>query len=89
MLAYACTVALAALAVALALCVVRIVRGPDRVDRILAFDTLYVNAIAVLVLLGVQQGGVHYFDAALLIALTGFIGTVALARHAAGRGVID
>lgn len=89
MLDAACTVALGALALAIALCVVRIVRGPDRTDRILAFDTLYVNAIAVLVVLGIQQGLDYYFDTALLIALTGFVGTVALARHAAGRGVID
>lgn len=82
------TVALSGLAVAILLCVVRMLRGPALADRILAFDTLYVNAIAVLVVLGIREDSALYFDAALLIALTGFVATVALARHAAGDDVI-
>lgn len=82
------TAALSGLALAILLCVVRILRGPSLADRILAFDTLYVNAIAVLIVLGIRQDSALYFDAALLIALTGFVATVALARHAAGDDVI-
>lgn len=81
-------VALSGLALAILLCVFRMLRGPALADRILAFDTLYVNAIAVLVVLGIREASALYFDAALLIALTGFVATVALARHAAGDDVI-
>jgi len=59
----------------------RLVRGPDAPDRILALDTLYVNTIAFLVLLGIHQGSALYFEAALLIAMMGFVGTVALCKY--------
>lgn len=89
MLTASCYIALSGLALAIVLCVVRIVRGPDLPDRILAFDTLYINAVAALIVLGILEGNPHYFDATLLIALTGFVGTVALARYAGERRVID
>ena len=59
----------------------RLVRGPDAPDRILALDTLYVNTIALLVLLGIHLGSAIYFEAALLIAMMGFVGTVALCKY--------
>ncbi len=59
----------------------RLIRGPDAPDRILALDTLYVNTIALLVLLGIHLGSAIYFEAALLIAMMGFVGTVALAKY--------
>ena len=58
----------------------RLLRGPDAVDRALALDTLYVNAIALVVLAGIRLHDRSYFEAGLLIALMGFIATVALAR---------
>jgi multicomponent K+:H+ antiporter subunit F len=69
------------LALALALNAWRLLRGPGLPDRILALDTLYINALALLVVLGLWQGTQVYFEVALLIALLGFIGTVALARY--------
>lgn len=89
MLDLACVITLFVLGIAVSLCVVRLVRGPDLADRILAFDTLYIDAVAVLVVLGIRHETTVYFDAALLIALTGFVGTVALARYAGQRRVID
>lgn len=71
---------LGVLALALALAAWRLFRGPDLADRILALDTLYINALALLVVLGINFGHKHYFEVALLIGLLGFIGTVVAAK---------
>ena len=71
---------MAAFALALLLNVWRLLRGPSLPDRILALDTLYVNALALVVLLGLQGLTKAYFEVALLIGLLGFVGTVALAK---------
>lgn len=65
----------------------RLLRGPSMADRILALDTLYVNSLALLILLGMHWRTQVYFEAALIIAMMGFISTVALARFLA-RGSI-
>jgi multicomponent K+:H+ antiporter subunit F len=56
---------------------------------VLALDTLYVNLVALVVLLGMRQGTELYFEAAMLIALLGFVGTVALARYLSRGDVIE
>ncbi|MFN3786108.1 MAG: K+/H+ antiporter subunit F [Thiothrix sp.] len=66
---------------ALLLSVYRLLVGPDVPDRILALDTLYLNTIALLVLFGLLQGSALYFEAALLIAVMGFVGTIALSKY--------
>ena len=81
--------ALGAVGVALLLCGWRLVRGPTLPDRVLALDTLYVNVVAFVVLLGIQQGTGLYFEAALLIALLGFVSTVALGRYLQRGDVIE
>ena len=58
----------------------RLLRGPTPVDRVVALDTMYVNSLALLVLLGVQRDNALYFEAGLIIALLGFVGTIALAK---------
>lgn len=63
------------------LSLIRLLMGPSVPDRILALDTLYVNTIALVVLFGLRQGSTLYFEAALLIAVLGFIGTVALSKY--------
>lgn len=73
-------VAFAWLTLALALCLFRLLRGPSAVDRVLALDTLYINSIAMLVLIGVARSSTLYFEAAVLIAMVGFVGTVALCK---------
>jgi multicomponent K+:H+ antiporter subunit F len=71
---------LAMLAIACALAFLRLLRGPDMVDRVLALDTLYVLAMAVIVLLQAVFATRVYFEAALIIALLGFVATAAFAR---------
>ncbi len=67
--------------VALVLSFMRLVIGPEVADRILALDTLYINSIALLILLGIHLNSALYFEAALLIAVMGFIGTLALSKY--------
>lgn len=67
----------------------RLLRGPSAPDRILALDTLYVNTIALLVLLGIHLSSALYFEAALLIALMGFIGTISLCKYLLRGDIIE
>ena len=67
--------------IALVLSFMRLLMGPDIPDRILALDTLYINSIAMLILLGIYLNSALYFEAALLIAVMGFIGTLALSKY--------
>jgi multicomponent K+:H+ antiporter subunit F len=69
----------------MALCAVRLFRGPSVADRVLALDTLYLNAVALIVMLGMLWGSRLWFEAALLVAMLGFVSTVALGRYI-GRG---
>jgi multicomponent K+:H+ antiporter subunit F len=89
MLNIALTVASALVAAAFALSFFRLLKGPRALDRILALDTLYINAIALLVLFGIQRASPLYFEAALLIALLGFVGTVALAKFLLRGDIIE
>lgn len=89
MIAIAIHVALVLLGLSLALATVRLLRGPDITDRILALDTLYVNTAAILVLYGLQLGADRYFEAALLIAMLGFITTVVLSKFLTRGDVIE
>lgn len=83
MLGLALDFAFAALAAAVALAALRLVIGPSVPDRILALDTLYVDAVAITILLGIRHDSLAYFEAALLVALIGFVSTAALAWYAA------
>jgi multicomponent K+:H+ antiporter subunit F len=74
---------------ALALAGWRLLRGPDAADRILALDTMYTVSMALLVLLGIRFDTALFFEAALVIAMLGFVGTVALAKYVARGGIIE
>jgi len=89
MLSGAVGAALVMLALAIALAAWRLAIGPTLPDRILALDALYVDAVAVAVLNGIRYDSFAYFEAALLIALMGFVSTVALARYAARGKVLE
>lgn len=89
MLNLALDIAFGLVAAAFALAGYRLLRGPDLTDRILALDTLYTNAIALIVLLGIAGNSPLAFEAALLIALMGFVGTVALARFLLRGDIIE
>ena len=89
MLSLAFDVAFTLLGLSLALTLVRVVRGPDVTDRILALDTLYVNSATMLVLYGLQLGTGRYYEAALLIAMLGFVTTVVFAKYTMRGDVIE
>lgn len=76
-------------AAAMMMTLYRLVRGPALPDRIVALDTLYINAVALLMLVGIHLDSSIFFEAALLIAMMGFAGTVALCKHAMERNVIE
>ena len=67
----------------------RILAGPRAQDRVLGLDTLYVNALLLLLTFGIQTGRTLYFEASLIIALLGFVGTVALAKFLMRGEVIE
>ncbi len=89
MIGIALAIAFAAVAIATLLTGWRLLRGPSAPDRVLAIDTLYINAVALVVLLGIAQDSQTLFEAALLIALIGFISTVALARYVHRGNVVE
>ncbi len=89
MLTQVIPIAFALVAAAVVLNVWRLLRGPDAPDRILALDTLYINTIALLVLLGIHLDSALYFEAALLIAMMGFVGTVALCKYILRGDIIE
>ena len=89
MIMTATTITLGLLSLALLLATWRLLKGPDPVDRILALDTLYINGLAMLVVAGIRLNDTVYFEAALIIALLGFVGTVAFARFLVRGDIID
>ena len=89
MLNLALAIAFGALTLAILLNLWRLLRGPDLVDRIIALDTLYINVIALLMVDGIWLGTAVYFEAALLIAMTGFVGTVALCKYILRGDIIE
>lgn len=89
MLNVAVLIALACITAALLLSFWRLLRGPSLPDRILALDTMYINTVALLVLFGIHQGITVFFEAALIIALMGFVGTVALCKYLLRGDIIE
>lgn len=88
-LAWGLTVAQGMLVIAMAIAVWRMLRGPRAQDRILALDSLYLSGMLLLLVYGVQSGRVVYFEAALVIALLGFVSTAALAKFLMRGEVIE
>ncbi|MCR9147715.1 MAG: K+/H+ antiporter subunit F [Rhodobacteraceae bacterium] len=82
-------IAFAALSVSQVMAMVRLVIGPSVGDRILSLDTMVVNAIGLIVLLGISQGTQIYFEVAMIIAMLGFVSTVALARFVLRGDIIE
>ena len=88
-LTYSLAAAQMLLGIAMGCAAFRILRGPRAQDRILGFDTLYVNAMLLLLTFGIRSGDTHYFEAALAMALLAFFGTVALAKFLLRGEVIE
>jgi multicomponent K+:H+ antiporter subunit F len=89
LLVWSVTVAQILLGAAMVCATFRLVRGPRAQDRVLAFDSLYVNAMLLLLAFGIGSGSTLYFEAALIIALLGFVSTVALAKFLLRGEVIE
>jgi multicomponent K+:H+ antiporter subunit F len=77
------------LGLAMACAAFRMLSGPRAQDRVVGFDTLYSNAMLLLLTLGIRSGSSLYFEAALVIALLGFVGTVALGKFLLRGEVIE
>ncbi len=75
--------------IALLLDLWRIVTGPDAADRILALDTMVINVIALIVIYGIFRETTIYFEAAMLIAMVGFVSTVAYCRYLLRGDIIE
>ncbi len=89
MIAYALTFAMGCLSLALVMNLWRLLRGPLLTDRILALDTMAINAIALIVLAGIYWNSTLFFEAALLFAMVGFVSTVAYCRFLMRGDVIE
>jgi multicomponent K+:H+ antiporter subunit F len=86
---YALLAAQVLVALAMVFTVYRVLRGPRAQDRVLALDTLYVNALILTVTFGIRTGSTLYFEAALVIGMLGFVATAALAKFLLRGEVIE
>ena len=82
-------IAFVSLALGQIMAMIRLVKGPSTGDRILALDTMVIYAIGLIVLLGISQGFRIYFEASMIIAMLGFVSTVALARFVLRGDIIE
>jgi len=82
-------IALPIIGIAMLLSLWRLIRGPSAPDRILAIDTLYVSTVAQLILFGMHLDSSLYFDAALIIAMLGFVGTVVMSKYVIRRDIVE
>ena len=89
MLETALTIAFGLFVLALLLNLYRLLRGPPLPDRALALDTMYINTIGLIVLYGIASDSKLYFEAAMLIALIGFVSTVAVAKYMLRGDIIE
>ena len=89
LLAWALPSALFMLVAAMVLCLVRLLKGPAAQDRVLALDCIYLNGMLLMLVLGIYYGSQHYFEAAMLIALFGFVGSTAIAKFLLRGEVIE
>jgi multicomponent K+:H+ antiporter subunit F len=89
LLSWALLFALGCLTLAIIFALVRMIAGPRAEDRVLAFECLYLNTMLVIVTLGLLYRSSSYFEAALLIALFGFVGSTAMAKFLLRGEIIE
>ena len=77
------------LALAMGCAAFRMLRGPRAQDRVVGIDALYTNTMLLLLVIGIRSGGTLYFETALIVALLGFVGAVALAKFLLRGEVIE
>ena len=88
-LPYTLGICMVAITISMFLCLIRLVMGPSIVDRLLALDTLFLNATCLIIILGIYWASTAFFEGALLVAMLGFVSTVALARYFTTGHVVD
>jgi multicomponent K+:H+ antiporter subunit F len=88
-LSWSLLAAMVMLGLAMVVASFRMMRGPRAQDRIVAFDAFYVNAMLLLLVFGMRTGRTLYFEAALVIALLGFVATLALAKFLMRGEIIE
>jgi multicomponent K+:H+ antiporter subunit F len=89
MLGFSIIAAQVMLAVAMALCLFRLIRGPRAQDRVVALDAMYIIGMLLLITLGMRAGSTRYFEASAIIALLGFASTVAVGKFLMRGEVIE
>lgn len=89
MIATALTIAFACVGLALVLNLWRLLRGPKISDRVVALDTMVINAIGLIVLTGIRYATQAYFEAALLLAMVGFVGTIAYCKFVLRGDIVE
>lgn len=89
MIDHAVSYAFVCLALALCCNLWRLLRGPTIGDRIVAMDTMVINVIAVIVLIGIATARGTYYEAALILAMVGFIGTVAYCKFLLRGDIVE
>ncbi|WP_315760703.1 K+/H+ antiporter subunit F [Sphingomonas sp. Y38-1Y] len=82
-------VAAGCVSLALTLNVWRLLRGPALGDRIVALDTMVINAIALIILIGMIAANDIYFEAALLLAMVGFVSTIAYCKFILRGDIVE
>ncbi|MAQ35596.1 K+/H+ antiporter subunit F [Thioclava sediminum] len=89
MITYALIFAIACYSLALLFNLYRVVKAPGVTDRVLALDTMAINAIAMIVLFGIWEGTALFFEASILYAMTGFVATVSFAKFILRGDIIE
>jgi len=89
LLAWSLRIALFLLTLAIAVALVRVLKGPSAQDRVLALDCIYISGMLAMLVLAITYGSSMYFEAALLIALFGFVGSMAMAKFLLRGEVIE
>ena len=89
MIEYALNFGFFALSLAVLLNLWRLLRGPSLMDRVLAVDTMVINMIALIIFYGIHEGTPVYFEAALILAMFGFVSTVAFCRFVLRGDIIE
>ncbi|GAU86220.1 K+/H+ antiporter subunit F [Bosea sp. BIWAKO-01] len=88
-LLWSVTAAQAMLVAAMGCYAYRVIRGPRAQDRVLCLDAMYVTAMLLMLTIGIRSGSAIYFEAALIIAVLGFVSSIALAKFLMRGEVIE
>lgn len=89
MITYALVFAMTCFGLGLLMNLWLIIRGPGQADRVLALDTMVINVIALLILYGILEGTAIYYEASMLVAMVGFVSTVAYCRFVLRGDIIE